>query len=290
MAIFSILFLLLNYLQLRGLEDTVTLLSAPTQKFCQNLLQAPSEHLQFYQAVACGIPIKNSSYDILKVVSLWHLVIVSAGHFSVILWITKKFWNGQSIFTSIILSLFTLMTGAQPPVVRAFADYLLKKYSLRAKLWAPPEFITLYSSSVLLILFPSWASSWSFLLSWLCGILIHILNKKSLFIQSLGMAIGVFPIICAFSTPHPLSFLFNWILGPPISIVLFPCSLLLIPFPFLHYVMDPLLNGLLLALNNLAGGFNPSPFLSTPPQSHLICCWIYLLILQWYIIRRKKYA
>lgn len=290
MAIFSVLLLILNYLRFRGLEDTVQNISLPAQILCKNLLHTPSEHLSFYQAVACGFPLKNSAYDILKVVSLWHLIIVSAGHFNLLLWILKRLGLQKTLFTPLFLLLFTLMTGAQPPVVRAYGEYCLNIFSTNQKLWIPSEYRTLYCSTILLLIFPSWSSSWSFLLSWLCGILIQILKNQTLFVQSLGMAIGVFPVICIFSVPHPLSFLFNWILGPPLSMVLFPISLLMIPFPFLHQLLDPLLNSILWICETLAGNFSKESLLLNPLNSYLLFSWFYLLFLQILLIWRKKHG
>lgn len=281
MPIFSVLFVLFSYLQTRGLEVTVQGLAKPSQNFCTSLLDFSSDHMQLYKAIACGASVKNSSYDILKTVSLWHLIIVSAGHFQVILWFLNHFKSKTPLLLHGGLLLFCLGTGAQPPVVRAYFDLTLRQGSQQGKLWIPSEYCTLYSACFILLIFPSWTHSWSFLLSWLCGILIHLLQRQSLLIQALGISIGVFPIACLFSAPHPLGFLFNFFFGPPLSLILFPLSLLMMVFPFLHYLTDPLVDGLLFLLTQLAGApENTDSFSSTFSPDLFLYAWLYVLSLQ----------
>lgn len=281
MPIFSVLFVLFSYLQVRGLEVTVQGLAVPCQKFCTSLLDFSSHHLQLYKAIACGNPVKNSSYDILKTVSLWHLIIVSAGHFQVILWFLNHFKSKIPWFPHLGLVLFCLGTGAQPPVVRAYFDLALRQGSQQTKLWIPAEYCTLYSACFILLIFPAWTHSWSFLLSWLCGILINLLQRQTLLIQAIGLSVGVFPIACLFSPPHPLGFLFNLFFGPPLSLILFPLSLLMMIFPFLHYFADPLVDGLLFLLTQLAGtSDNTVSFNSAFSPHFFFYAWLYVLSLQ----------
>jgi hypothetical protein len=281
MPIFSVLLIFFSYLQTSGLEVTVQGLALPSQNFCISLLDFSSHHLQLYKAIACGTPVKNSSYDILKIVSLWHLIIVSAGHFQVILWFLNHFKSKMPWFPHLGLILFCLGTGAQPPVIRAYFDLTLRQGSQQRKLWIPSEHCTLYSACFILLIFPSWTHSWSFLLSWLCGILILLLQRQSLLIQALGISMGVFPIACLFSSPHPLGFLFNLFFGPPLSLILFPLSLLMMIFPFLHYLTDPLVDGLLFLLIQLAGTSKSSAsFSSTFSPDFFFYAWLYVLSLQ----------
>lgn len=281
MPLFSILFIIFSYLQSCGLENTIESISKPSQNLCTNLYQFTSSHLHLYKAIACGVSVKDSSYDILKVVSLWHLIIVSAGHFKIILWLLKPLEAKARWIPHVGLILFTLSSGAQPPVLRAYVDHIMRLVSLRWKLWIPSEYGTLYSSCLILLLLPSWSHSWSFLLSWLCGILILILQRYSFFVQALGLSIGVFPVVCLFSTPHPFSFLFNIIFAPPLSFLLFPLCLLMIIFPFLHPLADFFVNSLLFLLTQSAGSheYSLSSFNRLSHHS-LFYAWIYVLCLQ----------
>lgn len=282
MPTFSVLLLLFSYLQSRGLEATVQEFAKPSQSFCISLLDFSSHHLQLYKAIACGVTVKNSSYEILKTVSLWHLIIVSAGHFQVILFVFKRLKLKSSWISHWGLLLFCLGTGAQPPVVRAYVDFTVRQISQQNKLWIPSEYCTLYSACLILLTFPSWSHSWSFLLSWLCGILMNLLQRQSLWVQALGLSIGVFPIACLFSPPHPLGFLFNIFFGPPLSIILFPLSLLMMVFPFLHHIADPMVDGLLFLLTQLAGSpqINSSPLPALFSPTLIFYAWLYVLSLQ----------
>ncbi len=288
MAIFSIIFLISTYLQSSGLEDTVHAIAAPSQIFCKSLLNFSSDHLVFYQAVSCGTSVKNSTYDILKVVSLWHLVVVSAGHFKVIQWILTKLIPKSPRLHYLILLGFCLWTGAQPPLVRSFFDLVTQAMSNRLKLWIPNCYSLLYSSAFVLIGFPTWAGSWSFLLSWLCALLVLLLEKQPKLLQAIGISLGVYPIMMFFTPPHPLSFLFNFIFGPPLSIVLFPISLLMTVIPSLHFIADPMMDSLLWILPKLAGEPSALARSHSPGQFQMALSWGYILILQlWVIIRYR---
>jgi predicted membrane metal-binding protein len=287
MAIFSVLLLIQTYLQLRGLETTIQGLAAPAQIFCKSLLELPSEHLSFYQGVACGTSVKKSTYDILKTVSLWHLIIVSGGHFKLIQWILNRGFPQFPKFHQVVLIAFCLWTGAQPPVVRAYFDLSIHTASNRLKLFIPPGYALLYAASTCLLFFPSWGSSWSFLLSWLCALLILHLEGRSFLIQAIGLSLGLYPVLSVFSAPHPLSFLFNLILGPPLSLILFPACLLMIPIPKLHLIIDPILNFMLSALTSIIGSANERrPHY--PVVAQIKFCWIYVLSLQAFLLYRQR--
>jgi hypothetical protein len=51
-----------------------------------------------------------------------------------------------------------------------------------------------------------------------------------------------------FSNLHPLGILLNLLLGPLIGVVIFPLALLVVIFPFLGFLFDASMNGLLLIL------------------------------------------
>lgn len=288
MTIFSIIFLSLTYLQLSGLEDTVHSFAAPAQVFCKNLFNSPSDHVVFYQAIACGTAVKNSTYDILKVVSLWHLVVVSAGHFQVIQWVLSKLLPRSQRLHYLILLGFCFWTGAQPPLIRAYFELLTQAASTRFKLWIPRSYSILYSSCLALLCFPTWAGSWSLLLSWLCTLLVFLLNNQPKWIQALGISIGVYPIMLLFTPPHPLSFLFNLIFGPPLSIILFPLSLLMTVFPFLYHLADPLMNALLWLLPLLAGEPPENVRTLSPNSFQMTLSWGYVLLLQLWVIFKQR--
>lgn len=288
MAIFSVFLFVATYWQLGGLENSIHSFAAPLQNFCHNLLNSPSEHLAFYRAVACGTNVKDPRYQILKTVSLWHLVIVSAGHFKIIQWFLQRLLPDWRKTHMSFLFFFCLWTGAQPPVLRAFLNLSIEKSSHHWKLWFPPASALLYSSCLGLLLFPSWSGSWSFLLSWLCALLLQLLNKRSLLIQALGMAIGCFPIMIYFAPPHPMGFLFNIVFGPPLSLVLFPLCLLMLIVPTLYALSDPLLNGLLFLLNQMASAAPPNNTSAFPQTQNFVWSWGYVLGLQLLLLYRER--
>ena len=288
MTIFSIYFLIATYWQFQPIEEIIHSFAAPAQEICKNLLNFNSRHLVFYQAIACGTSVNNPTYEVLKTVSLWHVVIVSAGHFKVIQWALKRLIPERNYIHLLILFLFCLWTGAQPPVVRAYLELLMKKASTGFKLWIPEVNCLVLTGALGLIFFPSWATSWSFLLSWLCALLLLLLKNQSLIKQALGIWLGLLPVISLFSTPHPLSFLFNIALGPALSSLLFPATLLMTVVSSLHLIVDPLLEGLLFLLNSIIVKTSTSSTTLILGDKQLVFCWLYVLSLQIYLILRER--
>lgn len=289
MALFSVLFLIFSYWQFSGLWDWLQSITIPSQIFCKDLLNFASPHLDFYQALACGTPIKNSNYEVLKTVSLWHLVVVSAGHFKVIRWILNLLLPRHRKFQLIPLLLYCFLTGAQPPIVRAYFELLITSCSTPLKLWIPSPYSLFYSGCLCLLVFPNWANSWSLLLCWLCAIILQLLKNQNALMISLGISLGTFPVIIFFSTPHPLSFLFNLVFAPVLSIIFFPAALVMMIAPQVHYLADPALDVLLGVLRTLAGSFaNTSLQKSYSPHSYQTLCWLYVLTLQFILLKRRK--
>lgn len=280
MAIFSGLFLFFTYWQSRGLEATVSNLAAPSQNFCQNLLNIPAEHINFYKAIGCGVSLNEPRYQILKTVALWHLVVVSAGHFSVLIWLLNKALPSSTVLKHSVLVLFCLATGAQPPIIRSYLQMLLQNTSGALKLSIPSPYLVCFSGGLTILLFPTWSNSWSFLLSWTCGILVGLFEKQSPLLQSIGIAIGLFPVVSVFSVPHPLGFFFNFVFTAPLSMILFPLALLLMLIPQLHIVADYFLNGILFLLTFIAGNAPLSQQILKPNEFQLKLSWIYLIALQ----------
>ncbi|MEY4616100.1 MAG: hypothetical protein RJB66_1060 [Pseudomonadota bacterium] len=288
MTLFSVLFLLYIYWQPLDSEIWIQNLAAPAQEFCKNLLTFNSIHLNFYRALSCGTPVADRHYEVLKTVSLWHLVVVSAGHFKIIQWLLQRMIPRPSMLHLPILFVYCLMTGAQAPIIRAFFELLIGALSSRAKLWIPSGYSLLYSGCLCLILFPGWSQSWSLLLCWLCAVITRLFYNQGSLMSSIGIAIGVFPIMSLFSTPHPLSFLFNLVLAPVLSIFLFPLSLLMVIVPQAHFIADPCLDFLLQILKNLTSSFKPSLSFFKSSNQFIMFCWFYLFFFQLVLIFRRK--
>ena len=203
------------------------------QNFCAKLLVTSSQHHSFHAAVLCGIPIPNSRWkSALQQSSLIHLIVVSGSHL-VFIALLLQVASFPATFSVILLFLFSLMTGWQAPVVRALSSWILR--SLQAHhFWRwPADLVCFLSGIALLVIFPSWWSSLSFLLSWSAALALSFplpprvsSTPQKILLRQLLIFWLLLPLLSLFTSPHPLSVLVNFFLVPLLSALLIPYSLL----------------------------------------------------------------
>ncbi|MEZ0393360.1 MAG: ComEC/Rec2 family competence protein [Pseudobdellovibrionaceae bacterium] len=218
------------------------------------------------QSFLCGVPLIDSeAKEIFRKTSLLHLMVVSGGHLQILTFLILFPWPATwrkkkylQIFLWGFLCSYCLLTGFQPPLVRAllarFVHFLNQRFHF---FWDLGK--TQWLAGVLtLLLIPEWIFSFSFYLSWLAslGFLLTPLLWKfqsrkifltllsCFFIQSLmTVSLGDFSALGIFT---------NAFLAPFIGLLLFPLSLSSVLFPFLIPVSDQLWEYLLLLLKYLA--------------------------------------
>lgn len=196
---------------------------------------APStEFHDLYAAIVCGANVQNASYrQIFANAGLIHILVVSGSHLifleSMLSRLAPERWM------ILIHALFTWMVGLQAPVVRAFLNRLLPR-------WGTPLQTQAIVTLVCLSAFPSWSHSPSFLLSWMCGILLS-LPRLTNWPHGLELAAKIFTGLLPFSAviglTSPLSILTNWLLAPIFGGLLFPAAALSFLLPT-SFVVDGL--------------------------------------------------
>ncbi|RYX78061.1 hypothetical protein EON76_06990, partial [bacterium] len=220
-----------------------------------------SKHVELYQAVVCGGRIQSPSVRaIFAQLGLIHLLVVSGSHFVVlesllkltVLKITPHRLRGAFVFS--ILLLFTLMTKASPPVLRAFFMFCLLAANLAFSLqWTRLQTLTIAGFATLPFCRDRWQLC-SLFLSWLAALALEkmsgeksanesgALNWRQKFLASVFINSRVYflliPPLLLLTVPHPLTILANVLFAPVMGLVLFPMSLLVFIFRPLTFVSD----------------------------------------------------
>ena len=227
------------------------------------------DQAEFYRAIVCGS--KLESYELrsdFAQIGLIHLLVVSGSHLVVLEVLTRfsilkrappAFRSAASLS---ILLLFTLMTLASPPVLRAFLNLLLKELNARYLLnWSRLQTTTIAGFLTLPFCRDAW-SLCSLFLSWLAALALIPLSddrqktksashdkvashlkqvpsklRDAVFVNTKVYLALLFPL-ALISVPHPATIPMNVLFGPLLGLVLFPVSLLAILFPQLVPVVD----------------------------------------------------
>jgi ComEC/Rec2-related protein len=255
-------------------------ISAPLQIFCKSLLSNELHHVSLYRAIACGAHPDPQTYASLKTISLWHLLIVSGGHFTALV-ITLNFIKPLSklpVLKSGILLFFCFWTGFQEPAFFSFVQIQFEALQKKKRLKLQNTQAILYSGVICLLLFPKWSNSYSFLLSWLCRISILAVKRiKSLWHQALIFYIILLPICASFSFISPQSILWNCLFGPLLSFLLFPLSLLIMLMPnTLGKYCDTLVDKFLMLVSLFQ---NTKTVPETYDRPAIFRFWIYLIMI-----------
>ncbi|MFN8945858.1 MAG: ComEC/Rec2 family competence protein, partial [Pseudobdellovibrionaceae bacterium] len=217
------------------LLNKLTGLGSQGQKVCIHLVHSKileTRSLSFsppqeMTALLCGENLKHSQEKTLYQSSgLIHLFVVSGSHFLVIERIAVFF--KIPIFCRLIFFMFFLFfSGFQPPALRFVAQFLLFSTQLTWGNQFRSDQKTMFASFLVLVIFPDWITSFSFLLSWAASLAISCCSEIQNFfyqmiISQVLIFVVLFPILSQLQSPHLLSMAFNLILGGILSIVLLP--------------------------------------------------------------------
>ena len=228
----------------------------------QNLRSECSSHLsqtQYHElnsALICGTNLQNlQTKNLFQFTGLIHLIVVSGSHLIFLQQIIAYFLsrilrrNASFLITALILLFFTLMTGLQPPCVRAFVQLLIGKFNQECKLFWRPWHSVFISGLICLSLFPEWLASLSLLMSWACAFALSIPTRsQSHFKQHVVIYFILLPVLSSISIPHPFVILVNFIFAPIFGMIVFPMALISAVLPYLNGVTDQLWRALLLCL------------------------------------------
>lgn len=289
-------FLVLSRLHLLEIVADQTLF---LQNACSNFFTSRLSQGELASAFVCGTPIRDLHvHEIFIQTGLIHLMVVSGSHLQMLSlllsWVTPKNWKSPwfDLGLALLLIFYALLSGFQPPVVRALAARLLMICS-RFFHWSwDPGKINMAAGLLLLSLAPGWIFNFSFLLSWLAslGLIVAPLCFSTPCRprrRALAMALSAvqFWLTCfciqalmavALLQFSVLGLFMNSLVAPLISILLFPLSLSVIVIPSLHGLIDIVWLSLLQFLQFFLVFATPTGISPYPSPDRWIYLWIFL--------------
>ncbi|MCB0392957.1 MAG: ComEC/Rec2 family competence protein [Bdellovibrionales bacterium] len=156
-----------------------------------------------------------------------HFLVVSGFHLVIVdnLLTRVAFVKNRKGLQTFVLCFFALTAGLAPPITRSLVNKLLTDFSKKMRLSFDSLGICLLTSTLLLIVQPSWVHSTSFHLSWISSIVLNIPIQSSL-IKGFLFYVLLLPLILQFQLPSPLSPIIIFFFGIAFVAVLFPVSVL----------------------------------------------------------------
>ena len=239
-----------------------------------------SIYREIYAALICAEPLPSSALKgDLQSAGLIHLLVVSGSHLIFLQTLLEKIFGKSDtakLIVGIVLLGFTCISQWQPPVSRAFVNWLLLNVSGKLGLnWTGTQ-TAIAALLLCLASSPSWVDSLSLVLSSIAAcalILVHALNWRSTSHFAIYIVLAL-PML-RLGVPNPEAILYNLILGPVLEMLLFPFALLASIFHALLPVSDFLLSRIL-SLPNL---LDVQPQLLRSTQLPLAILWFYQLLL-----------
>lgn len=249
------------------------LLSESAQHYCVELYRS-TPMPEYHQALVCGTPLPNDAFQSqLLQIGLIHMLVVSGAHLGFI----RSFFNFLKIPAFFIwgfLSVYVFLTGAQAPVVRAWAQRFLKMPSrLLAVLWAGVFCLFVFGFS------------YSLLLSWIATLGICWPGKRAEWKQALLIYFMMIPPLLSLGTQHPLSILWNLIASAILGWGLLPISM----FAPLHSGLGVLSEWawkIFLILTEWMARLTPT--WDYQFKVHKAWPWVYLLALQLIALKKEQ--
>lgn len=157
--------------------------SIHAQQICQSMIEnstvalgSMTDSAKILNSCLCGVNLPNSSIKQLYLdTQLIHLLVVSAGHLYLIKKIAitlvqpiSRSWS--SALCMVLIGGYTILTGLQPPAVRAVVAMLLENRLRHTKLQLSAGSQAIIPSCICLSLFPEWILSPSLYLSSLANL------------------------------------------------------------------------------------------------------------------------
>lgn len=202
-------------------------------EICQSFLP-DSTYLELYRALVCGVSLPAGEEKQLFIdTGLIHLMVVSGSHLvfleSLFVFLPRTVQIG-------LLGTYCFLTGFQPPVMRAFFRRLVAP-AASTHLGFTSLQVEALSVLCVLLLFPDWLFSRSFLMSWMCGL---ALCSPAIWPTrpALDVAVKSYLFMVPFCFAMPVTVFWNTVLAPAVGVILFPACLLATVIHPLHAVAD----------------------------------------------------
>lgn len=304
------IFLFISYIILPSnlpLTSYIHFFLLPIQSFCNSLFTDSTQPL-LHSAFFCG---ESLHYGYIKrlfqQVGLYHILVISGFHLTQTQNFLKFLFPSlmkNYLFSSAFLIFYSLLSGWNPPVVRALFEHLFK-FSKKN------ELNRILSSWLLcLIFFPNWILSFSLNLSLIARLSIFLFSNQNFFKLTLGIAFFLSPLLWMDNLVTQLlsqflawPLIFLLILGGFIEVIyvlfeylifnfLYFCNFefLFILLSFLSSVCNEVLGWLLFLLDQ-ARKIQSIPFSAkvtlTSSLQLIYCCFIYS-VCHFFNVKRKR--
>lgn len=192
-----------------------------------------SPYASMYGALVCGIDVPVGRDKALFLdTGLIHILVVSGAHLVFVEQLCR--WLPARV-RLVVVGIYCWLTGFGAPVVRAFARRLCARW-VEPLGWSGLQ-VEALTTVVLLMLFPFYLTSRSFLMSWLCALALQAPLPWPKQAQ-LNVSLKCYVFLLPFAASSPLSILWNCLAGPLIGAILFPACLVAFTIPWFVPISD----------------------------------------------------
>lgn len=203
-----------------------------------------SVYRPLYAALICGVePPHNRAWELFVDTGLIHILVVSGAH----LVFVERLVGRRTKFRLPALGLYCWLTGFGAPVLRAFARRLCH-LGLERCGWSRLQ-VEAAATLLLLLVYPPFLSSRSFLMSWLCALALLLPGVPLPRWRGLDRSLKVYLFLFPFCPNSPLAILWNCLIAPFVGEILFPACLLAFVCPWFTWLSDSVWRALLWMLS-----------------------------------------
>lgn len=212
-----------------GMRDYVSEFSYNLQKTCLSYSPKDLQQHETLAALVCGSKLKPKSeiQQIMVQAQLIHIIVVSGSHLQVLQNIFQ-FFKVPRVFINLLLILYSLLTGFQPPCVRALLLHFFRSLNQSYHWSIHPISLQIYVTLILLTVFPEWIHSFSFTLSCLASMALSfpIWKFKNKAFNEWQRTLLVHIFVCGMMSAFSFKgFLANLLFAPLVGWGLFPLAL-----------------------------------------------------------------
>ncbi|MGE4131306.1 MAG: ComEC/Rec2 family competence protein [Bdellovibrionales bacterium] len=198
-----------------------------------------SELRTLYEGMVCGQTLPNSDHKrVLLDTGLIHVLVVSGAHLHFLeRWLRVL---PQSLRTA-LLFLYCWLCGFNPPVTRAWIARMVRHRLENSGQRFSPLQTEAFVSVLVLLLIPSWFSSLSFHMSWMCALALSVPKIFPRY-PHFSTCLSCYAFLFFFIPMAPTTIVANLVLVPIIGIGLLPLCLIAIFIPPLIPLMNSIWN------------------------------------------------
>ncbi len=214
-------------------------LASSTQKKCESIFAIDDRFKSESAALICGKNISDKQKQKMLIkLSLIHIFVVSGAH--LILLESFLLWLGLTqMWIYPLLIFYGFCCGLNPPIVRALIAFEMKQLSKQNNFNWSPLMVAFFSFLISIAWLECQGDYFSLLLSAAAALALCI--GKGVIQQQVFIYLFSSLLLTGFGLLHPLSIVYNLILGPIIGFIFVPAAALSIIHPLLAEVFYVLL-------------------------------------------------